>query len=199
MLLATAAHIVRQNVPEWAAATLFGKAETAAGHIWNAKNRIPLSTLYEAMLDSAKIAIVLGEEHGELKVLVLDEEESQREYPGPHIPPMGKDLHQSSSQLRHSLRPRRAAGVWSCPGIQFRSDGTRRRRLPSRWHTTRSQGRCTKRRRMTKERRRTKWSLGMKKRWTRVYTTDDQNHKNMGIPPTTIFSFQAAVTRLIGS
>ncbi|KAI1166169.1 hypothetical protein F5B18DRAFT_94120 [Nemania serpens] len=71
----TAAHIVRYNVGELAAAHLFGPLDDSAGHIWSIRNGIPLTSRYEEMLDDGRIAIVPTKDGKDLMVAVLDEAE----------------------------------------------------------------------------------------------------------------------------
>jgi hypothetical protein len=101
---ATAAHVVRQNVPEWAAGHLFGEAKAKSGHIWSTANGIPLATIYEKMLDNAEMAIVPSEQDGELQVIVLDKEEAEKVYLNQNSP-KGKGLHQRKLTFRNDHRP----------------------------------------------------------------------------------------------
>ncbi|KAI0976974.1 hypothetical protein F4678DRAFT_480386 [Xylaria arbuscula] len=103
----TAAHIVRYNVGEPAAAYLFGPTASSEGHIWSSRNGIPLSPVYEEMLDDARIAIIPTKDGKDLMVVVLDEDERVKEFDPrlPMITPRGRVLHERILKFLTDHRP----------------------------------------------------------------------------------------------
>ncbi len=57
---------------------LFGEASFTSGHIWSTANDIPLCAIHEKMLGNAELAIIPTGPEGELKVIILDEDEIRR-------------------------------------------------------------------------------------------------------------------------
>ncbi|KAI1152392.1 hypothetical protein F4825DRAFT_461925 [Nemania diffusa] len=103
--MTTAAHIVRYNVGEPAAVHLFGPSDNSDGHIWSARNGIPLCKEYKQMLDDARIAIVPTTDGSGLMVVILDEAEREEEWdPTDHFP-AGKALHGRTLEFLTDHRP----------------------------------------------------------------------------------------------
>ncbi|GAW20336.1 hypothetical protein ANO14919_098400 [Xylariales sp. No.14919] len=101
----TAAHIVRYNVGEPAAAHLFGPTDNSEGHIWSTKNGIPLLAPYKEMLDDASITIVPTKDGEDLMVFVLDEDERVRESDPDDLIPTGRALHGRTLKFLTDHRP----------------------------------------------------------------------------------------------
>lgn len=104
----TACHIVRHNVGEWCARHLFGNDVPQEGHLWNLTNGIPLMSVYEKLLDYAKIAIIPTPDGQDLMVTVLDES-LMRSYPELEecLDPLGPKLDGLVLKFRNARRPGR--------------------------------------------------------------------------------------------